>query len=137
MRWVCLSALMLAGCSENGAADLAGTYAGPGRDRLCIVKKGEDLVVGAIVYGQGDANCTFRGTGVDQQIATKTALKIRPTGDSECEFRIDGNPSLLTLHASGSACNYYCGPGASLEGKTVKRLPQRETVNDFGGDPLC
>ena len=34
------------------------------------------------------------------------------------------------------ACSYYCGPGASMAGKSFNRRHGRDAV-DLAGDPLC
>lgn len=137
-----LSALVLAaalaGCraselpSENQVAVSASeilVFAGQGRDRLCL-KQGEERA-GFITYAAtGDANCSVRGT-------TGEAGSIRPDGDTACTIPFTRDGDRITLRDGGPACAYYCGPGASLAGKTFARMDKMETVTDFVGDPLC
>jgi len=137
MRSLPLAALLLAACSPDNSADFAGIYGSGSRDRLCLKKEGEDFRVGVIAYGNGNTNCSFRGTGTYIEGTVGELLSIHPAGDSQCEYYVELFQPELTLRPNGPACDYYCGPGASLEHKSFKRLDKREPVTDFAGDPLC
>jgi hypothetical protein len=132
MRWsLCL--LMLAACSAEPQPPAAGeraTYAGQGRDRLCI----RDGRAGFITYGGGDTNCSVRGRlerpGGDR-------LVIVPDGDEDCRIDASSQAGHILLGSRGAGCAYYCGPGADFAGKAFTRQDSASPVVDFAGDPLC
>ena len=63
MRPILLFALLLTACSRQPAEPSisTGTYAGNGRDRLCIVGEPGNYRAGLIAFGDDDANCTAAG----------------------------------------------------------------------------
>jgi hypothetical protein len=104
-------------------------FAGEGRDRLCL-KEGEQRA-GVITYAaSGDNNCSVRG-------AAAGSGEIRPDGDSSCVIPLRREGDRITLGVAGPACAYYCGPGASLSGKTFARMDRADAVTDLAGEPLC
>jgi hypothetical protein len=137
-----LSALLLGACSqkaeapsspegENAVASVGtATFAGSGRDRLCLADGGRGAF---ITFGEGNANCSVRG----QVDGSGERLTLAPEGDLTCRIDIVRNGDDVRLGEVGGACNYYCGPKASFAGKTFKRMPNAEPVTDIAGDPLC
>lgn len=125
-------ALLLAACSPVPSKEPAdsGTYAGQGRDRLCM--KGSRI--GFIAYGQGNTNCSLRGR-FDR--AGEHLLTIIPDGDRDCRIGVEEQGETLRLGEAGQACAYYCGPGAGFEGKGFTRNSDATPAVDFAGDPLC
>ncbi|WP_300974343.1 hypothetical protein [Sphingomonas sp. LHG3406-1] len=108
-------------------------FAGAGKDRLCI--GGSSSPAAVITYAAGSqANCSARGRVEEEQ----GKLFFLPQDDGACriELRRDGTDR-LTLGRPSAGCAYYCGPGASLEGKTFVRMDRPEPVTDLAGDPLC
>jgi hypothetical protein len=141
MRVLLLPLLLLftASCREaaqGNAAEPAGTdaldaYAGAGRDRLCLAPNGG--TAGLITFAAtGDSNCSIRGTFGGAQDA-----RIKPNGDEACAVPVRVEGARVTLGQPSAACAYYCGPGASLAGKTFDRMDNPAQVTDLGGDPLC
>ena len=104
------------------------SFAGPGRDRLC--QFGPTAAAGVISYGGSDTSCLARGR--------LEADAFVPSGDEQCRMPVtrDGGDR-VTFGALPPACAYYCGPGASLEGKTFVRMAKPEPVMDIAGDALC
>lgn len=137
-----LAALLLAACGEaqpqdNAAAPAASAapasamtvYAGAGRDRLCLDRRAGRA--GFIAYGAGsDVNCSVRGRLTDPNT-------IRPDGDSSCAIRLSEDGGVIRLVGDGTACAYYCGPGASFDGARFQRDHNGPTATDLAGDPLC
>lgn len=108
-------------------------FAGAGKDRLCVA--GVAAPAAVITYAaDGQANCSARGRIDGQQ----GKLFFVPQEDTSCrvELRREG-ADRLTLGAPTPGCAYYCGPGASLEGKSFQRMAEPEPVTDLAGDPLC
>ena len=132
MRWLSTALLLpLGACSPEAAKPPAERllYVGEGRDRICVAgQRG-----GLIIYGDANANCSARG----QVERSAGRLVLRPDGDPDCriEARLDGDR--LTLFARGSACAYYCGPGADYGGKALTKNASASPAVDFAGDPLC
>ncbi len=124
--------LLLSACSSQVPEEPAGhaLYAGDGRDRLC--RAGER--VGFITYGEGDANCSVRGRAVR---AGEQIRAIIPDGDGDCRIELQTQGETLRLGKVAPACAYYCGPGASFEGKTFTENASASPAADFAGDPLC
>ncbi|GAA4039791.1 hypothetical protein GCM10022281_20820 [Sphingomonas rosea] len=115
--------------SVGGEAGAITVFAGAGRDRLCLKEEGKR--VGLITFAKsGDANCSIRGSDTGPQA-------IRPDGDVKCAILYNRQGDTVTLLTGNNACAYYCGPGASLEGKTFVRMDKPDQVTDLGGDPLC
>ena len=137
MRIAILTALVaLAACSKPQAAAppaIAGTYAGAGRDALCVASDGGDARTGFITYGPGDANCSASG----RLVAAGAAWELVPAGEGDCRIPVAFGEGKVTLGQQSAACAYYCGPGASFAGKTFDLAPKRAAAVDFAGDPLC
>ena len=124
--------LLLAACSQEAPKPKSEAllYAGEGRDRLCL----SGNRAGLIAYGAGDANCSVRGR-VDR--AGEQLLTIIPDGDQECRIEVMAQAGSVRFGKVSPACAYYCGPGASLEGKAFGENPSASPAVDFAGDPLC
>lgn len=103
------------------------SFAGAGRDRLCI--GGPDAAAAVVSYGEGDNNCLVRG-----RIEGGALI---PNGDDSCRIPLAEEAGKITLGTPAASCAFYCGPGASLAGKTFTRMAKPEAVNDNAGDPLC
>jgi hypothetical protein len=131
MRILALT-LLLAACSAEELPKSAGlaTYAGQGRDRLCT--RGDRA--GFITYGTNDANCSAQGR-LDR--AGEHRLTFVPTGDQDCRIAVEEQGATLRLGKASAACAYYCGPGASFDGKSFAKSPSASPAVDFAGDPLC
>jgi hypothetical protein len=123
--------LLIAACSPEATEPPTTRmlYAGEGRDRLCV-SGGRG---GLIVYGDGDVNCSARGS-IER---SADRLVLIPDGDSDC--RIEGKivGDRLSLGAGSEACAYYCGPGTDYAGNALARNDSASPAVDFGGDPLC
>ena len=124
--------LLLSACSPEASEGPVerSLYAGGGRDRLC--RAGDR--VGFITYGEGDANCSVRGR-LDR--AGEHLLTIVPDGDQDCRIELYEQGGSLRLGKVAAACAYYCGPGASFEGRAFAENASASAVTDFAGDPLC
>jgi len=136
MRLICLTALLLAACSEGADPGdaLVGVYRGPQRDALCVASDGEGLKAGIITYGDGASNCSLAGRAVMRG----AALVVTPRGDPECSIEIRFANGAATLGSRTQSCAYYCGPGADYSGRALRKAPDAATrVTDFAGDPLC
>lgn len=141
MRFRLLPLLLLtAACNREdaptNAADATGTefavYAAEGRDRMCLSLRPGGKA-GVITYaGTSDSNCSMRGTWTDGPAAA-----INPTEDPSCSVPVESEGDVVTLGRPTPGCAYYCGPGASLEGKTFVRMDKPDRVTDLAGDPLC
>ena len=125
--------LILAACSsepEAAAGVAAGLFAGAGRDRLCVAGEGAGQRAGLIVYAaSGDTNCSATG-----RIAGGALV---PSGDRECRIPLTFDAAGARIGAVPRACAYYCGPGASLDGKTFRKSDAATPATDLAGDPLC
>ena len=135
--------LLLTACGEQDASVTANqpagaaaaqsavqTFAGQGRDRLCLDERGGRA--GLITYGQGDANCSIRGAV--QRSGER--ITIAPDGDDSCRVAgtIAGNE--VTLGPRTPGCAYYCGPTADYSGRSFT-ADNVAPVTDLAGDPLC
>jgi len=112
--------------AANSAAAAAATFAGPGRDGLCLAGQRAAFVSFA---ASGDRNCTVRGTLVDNELV--------PEGDAACRIGVSREGDGLRLGPVTQACSYYCAAPASFAGKTFVRMAKPEPVADIAGDPLC
>jgi hypothetical protein len=132
MRLVLPAFLLLAACSGGTPQSPPERvlYAGEGRDRLCLA--GERA--GLIAYGEGDANCSVRG-GVEK--TGEQQLTIIPDGDEDCRIDARQQGETIRLKSLSAACDYYCGPGASFDGKAFAKNAAASPAVDFAGDPLC
>jgi len=135
MRPMLAVALFLAACSKQPAEPglTAGMFAGEGRDRLCIAGEAGALRAGLIAYGTGDVNCSASGSL--QRAGQGWALIPRGEGDCRIPLVIDGNS--VRIGQPPAACDYYCGPGATIAGKTYQRADMGAQAVDLAGDPLC
>ena len=113
------------------AAAATVTYAGSGRDRLCL-KDGESRAA-FITYGQGQANCTAAGS-LQRDGGSATLV---PDGDQACRIDLAISGESVRLGDATAACAYYCGPTASYAGAEFRRMETSEPVTDLAGDPLC
>jgi hypothetical protein len=135
MRPIIALALLLAACSQQPAEPSiqTGTFAGRGRDRLCIAGESGALRAGLIVYGEGQTNCSASGA---LQPSGQGWLLI-PKGEGDCRIPLDIAGNTVRIGQPPSACAYYCGPSATIAGKSFNRSDMGSTAVDLAGDPLC
>ena len=135
MRPILPLALLLAACSQQPAEPTltAGTYAGEGHDRLCIAGEPGNYRGGLIAFGAGDVNCSASGRIESQG----NALALVPRGEGPCRIPLTIEDSTVRIGQVPTACSYYCGPGASMAGKTYNRVDMGAKAVDLAGDPLC
>ena len=135
MRSILLLSLALAACSQQPAEPSlqTGTFAGDGRDRLCIAGEAGALRAGLIAYGQGDVNCSASGSL--QQAGEEWVLV--PKGEGGCRISIEIEGNSVRIGQPPAACTYYCGPGATMAGKSFSRSDMGSKAVDLAGDPLC
>ncbi len=135
MRPIHLLVLLLAACSQQPAEPTlaTGTFAGEGRDRLCLTGEPGAYRGGLIAYGEGNTNCS--ASGVIETQGGKLALVPRGEGDCRMPLTVDGNT--VRVGQVPAACSYYCGPGALLAGKSFNRADMGAKAVDLAGDPLC
>jgi hypothetical protein len=137
MRAILLIALCLAACSrEQQSSEVGlnpGTFAGQGRDRLCIAGEGSSLRAGLIAYGPSDANCTAAG----RLERSGNGWALIPRGEGECRIPLSIEGNVVRVGQPPASCAYYCGPGAGLAGKSFSRADMGAKAVDFAGDPLC
>jgi hypothetical protein len=137
MRFLILAAaLCLPACAKQEDAAMAlptGTYAGGGRDALCIAGPAEAQRAGFVVYGGGDANCS--ASGRIEQAGGQWILA--PAGDLDCRIALRVEGGSVSLGPATAACAYYCGPGASWDSKAFGPAAPGKPVTDLGGDALC
>ena len=135
MRSILVLAALLAACSQEAAQPslATGTFAGEGRDRLCIAGEATAYRAGLVAYGQGNANCSATGR-LEQAGAGWTLV---PKGEGECRIPIEIDGNVVRVGQPPAACSYYCGPGASLAGKAYNRSDMGAKALDLAGDPLC
>ena len=137
MRIIITLALLVSACSgkapDKGPALAVGSYAGGGRDRLCVVGEAGVQRGGFISYGSGETNCTMSGT-----IEAKGAVFVlKPRGDSRCAVELSVNDRRVSLAPGTPACSYYCGPGATFANKNFRRDDKATPAVDLAGDKLC
>lgn len=127
--------LLLTACSsEHAQPQLAeGTYVGDGRDRLCIAGAPGAYRAGVIVYGKGDINCS----AVGRLEHSPEGWNLVPRGEGDCNIPIAIQGSIARIGRITAACDYYCGPSASLAGKSFTRSDANDKAVDLAGDPLC
>lgn len=136
MRSILLCFILLAACSqgqEPAPSIATGTFAGEGRDRLCIAGEPGNYRAGLIAYGAGDANCSASGK-VETENGSATLI---PRGEGSCRIPLSIAGGEITIGDVPAACSYYCGPSAAMAGKTFSRADAGGNVVDLAGDPLC
>ena len=128
-------AMLLSACSQQPAEPTVtgGTFAGTGRDRLCIAGEVGALRAGLIAYGTGNANCSAAGS---LQRSGQNWVLV-PKGEGDCRIPLDIAENSFRIGQTSAACSYYCGPGATLTGKTFNRTDAGSKAVDLAGDPLC
>ena len=135
MRTIIPVALLLASCSqqaENPSIPV-GTYAGQGRDRLCIAGEGGNYRAGLIAFGQGNTNCAASG----RVMAEGGRYVLIPRGEGPCRIPLEIENNVVRVGQPPVACSYYCGPGADMAGKIYSKADMGAKAVDFAGDPLC
>ena len=135
MRPILAFTMVLTACSQQPAEPSlqTGTFAGQGRDRLCIAGEMGALRAGLIAYGEGDANCSASGSF--KQAGQDWVFVPRGEGDCRIPLKIEGDS--VMVGQLPAACSYYCGPGASMAGKSFNRSASASPAVDLTGDPLC
>jgi hypothetical protein len=128
--------MLLAACSrgQEPADKIAtGDFAGEGRDRLCIAGEAGNYRAGLIAFGAGGVNCSASGRLEVQggQVA------LVPRGEGACRIPLIIESDAVRIGEVPAACSYYCGPGASMPGKTFNRADSASATTDLAGDPLC
>jgi hypothetical protein len=135
MRTILPIALLLAACtprSENPSVP-TGTYAGQGRDRLCIAGEPGNYRGGFIAFSQGDVNCSASG----RVAAEGGKYLLVPRGEGECRIPLEIKGNVVRIGQPPAACAYYCGPGAAMAGQTYNKADMGAKAVDLAGDPLC
>ena len=135
MRPILPLALLLAACSQQPADPslTTGTFAGEGRDRLCIAGEPGNYRGGLIAFGSGDINCSASGR-IEEEGGQ---LALVPRGEGACRISLSIEGNIVRVGQVPAACSYYCGPGASLAGKSFNRSDMGSKAVDLAGDPLC
>ena len=135
MRTILPLALLLAACSQQPAEPTlsTGTFAGEGRDRLCIAGEAGNYRGGMIAFAEGDINCSASGR-IEPQ-GGRFALIPRGEGACRIPLTIEGNT--VRIGQPPASCAYYCGPGATMAGKSFDRTDMGAKAVDLAGDPLC
>jgi hypothetical protein len=135
MRPILPLALLLAACTQQPAEPslATGTFAGSGRDRLCLAGQPGNYRAGLIAFGDGDANCSASG-----RIELRAGQPILiPRGEGTCQIPLVIEGNSVRIGDTPPACAYYCGPGASMGGKNYNRTDTGAAAVDLAGDPLC
>ena len=136
MRTIFPCFILLAACSqgqEPASSIATGTFAGEGRDRLCIAGEPGNYRAGLVAYTASDVNCS--ASGKVETANGKMALVPRGEGDCRIPLIVEGNA--VRIGEVPAACSYYCGPGAAMAGKSFNRSETGGAVVDLAGDPLC
>lgn len=135
MRTIIPVVLLLAACSQEVETPPipTGTYAGEGRDRLCIAGEAGNYRGGLIAFGQGDANCSASG----RVMAEGSQYVLVPRGEGECRIPLAIEGNVVQVGQPPAACAYYCGPGANMVGRTYNRANMGAEAVDLAGDQLC
>ncbi len=128
--------MLLAACSqgqEPATSIVTGTFAGEGRDRLCIAGEPGNYRGGLVIYAADDVNCSASGK---VETANGTTALV-PRGEGECRIPLAIDASAVRIGDVPAACSYYCGPGAVMAGKSFNRTDAGDNAADLAGDPLC
>ncbi|MDQ3074160.1 MAG: hypothetical protein M3Q88_00910 [Pseudomonadota bacterium] len=142
MRFLLFSVLALTACSEKPTATglATGLFAGEGRDALCIVGVPGEQRAGFIVYGEGNVNCSARGT-----IAVNgNDFILVPSGEGDCRIPLQIGRASVVIGHQAAGCDYYCGPAVRFGEKKFGRVDRSNAAAartnpmvDVAGDPLC
>jgi hypothetical protein len=139
MRKAILILFLLSACRQEPAAPAprlaTGSFAGDGRDRLCLSGSAGSQRAGLIVFGEGGTNCSAAGR-IERQ-AEGWALIPRGEGEGGCAIPLSVADGAVTIATPGNSCAYYCGPGAKLAGKRFFLDRPAPAATDLAGDPLC
>ena len=129
--------LVLAACSQEPASPTlaTGSFAGEGRNRLCIEGSGDQMRAGLIVYGEGNANCS--ASGKLSRSGEQWALVPKGESDDGCRIAIDIAGGGATVGQLPPNCAYYCGAGASMSGAKFRLDRPADKATDLAGDSLC
>jgi hypothetical protein len=135
MRSIFPLTLLLAACSEQpaGPSLTTGTFAGNGRDRLCIAGEPGNYRGGLIAFGAEDSNCSASGR-IEAQSA---GFVLVPRGEGDCRIPLVIEGNSVRIGEPPAACSYYCGPGATMAGKSYNKADMGASAVDLAGDPLC
>ena len=136
MKRIIAASLLLAACREQPAEPTlaTGSFAGNGRDRLCIVGDPGAYRAGMIAYAPaGNNNCSAAG----RLVPAGQGWELVPRGEGACRIPLSIEGNGVRLGQVPAACGYYCGPGATLAGKRFNRADMGATAVDLAGDPLC
>ena len=136
MRTLLLSFMLLAACSQGQEPESSiatGIFAGEGRDRLCIAGDAGNYRAGLVTFAAGDVNCSASG-----KIAFEGGqVALVPRGEESCRIPLTIEGNTVRVGEVAAACSYYCGPGATMIGKSFNRADMGATAVDLAGDPLC
>ena len=135
MRPILPLALLLAACSQQPTEPVVptGTFAGEGRDRLCIAGEPGNYRAGLIAFGEGDVNCSASG-----RVETNNGrIALVPRGEGSCRLALTVEGNSVRIGEVPAACAYYCGPGATMTGKAFNKAEMGAAAVDLAGDPLC
>jgi len=135
MRMIIPVALLVAACSQQAEnpSILTGTYAGQGRDRLCIAGEAGNYRGGLIAFGKGDVNCSASG----RVMVEGGQYILVPRGEGECRIPLIIEGNVVRIGRPPAACAYYCGPGADMAGRSYNRADMGAQAVDLAGDPFC
>ena len=135
MRKIIALTLLLTACSQQPAEPsvTGGSFAGPGRDRLCISGEAGALRAGLIAYGEGDVNCSAAGK-LEQ---SGQNWMLVPKGEGDCRIPLNIAGDIVRIGQPPASCTYYCGPGATMAGKSFTHSNEGQPAADLAGDPLC
>ena len=136
MRSIIPGFMLLAACSQSQEPATpipTGTFAAEGRDRLCIAGEAGNYRAGLVIFGSGNVNCSASG-----RIAIeKGQIALVPRGEGSCRISLSLEGDTVRIAEVPAACSYYCGPRASMAGKSFSQVGASEAVADLAGDPLC
>jgi len=136
MRFMGPCFMLLAACSqgqESAQSMATGNFAGEGRDRFCIAGEPGNYRGGLIAFASGDVNCSASGR-IEMQ---GTQVTLVPRGEGGCRIPISIEGNAVRIGEVPGACSYYCGPGATMAGKSFNRANAGATAADLAGEPLC
>jgi len=136
MRTIIPCFMLLAACSqgqEPAPTITTGNFAGEGRNRLCIAGEAGNYRGGLIAFGEGDVNCSASG----RINAQGSQVALIPRGEGDCRIPLSIEGDRVRVGEVPATCSYYCGPGASMAGKSFNRAGAGESAADLAGDPLC